>query len=268
MSKTQTTQTNEKNSVSVSVSGFKQPIVFTNIQNMKAPYTPQNVAVICYDILMGYPDISKVRMNQFTLKIDCISGSKVMDCNKGQDNTVEAAAWVSVDYDYSKTMSELKKGIMDSATLSVNFDGSLKSMVNFGHELVHVAQYASKRLRQPLVVRNKKLVVKTAFTVNGKVMQKAERENIPYYDRAWEWEAYGSQHDIACSIYQKLTGEIPMDLIAQNVEKSVFMNNMEILQQKLASSKIIGWESFPIKIVHAYGDAKVTGSKRDMDWGC
>ena len=261
MSKTQTTQTNEKNSVSVSVSGFKQPIVFTNIQNMKAPYTPENVAVICYDILMGYSDISKVRLNQFTLKIDCISESKVM-------NSINAAAWVTPEYDFDKTISELKKGIIDSVSMSVNFDGSLKSMINFGHELVHVAQYASKRLRQPISWKNGKLIVKYAFTVGGKVMQKAEGKNIPYYDRAWEWEAYGSQHSIACSIYQKLTGEIPMDLIAQNVEKSVFMKNMETLQQKLSLSNIIGWKNFPIKIVHAYGDAKVTGSKMDMDWGC
>ena len=224
---------------------------------MKAPYTPENVAVVCYDILMGYSDISKVRMNQFTLKIDCIS----------QPNG-NAAAWVTAEYDWNKSISELKKGIIDSVTMSVQFDGSLKSMINLGHELVHVAQYVSKRLRQPISWKNEKLIAKTAFTVNGKVMQKAERTSIPYYDRAWEWEAYGSQHNIACSIYQKLTGQIPMDLIAQGVEKSVFMNNMEILQEKLALSKIIGWESFPIKIVHAYGDAKVTGSKRDMDWGC
>ena len=79
--------------MSVSVSGFKQPIVFDNIQNMKAPYTPENVAVICYDILSGYSDISKVRLNQFTLKIDCVSESQTLD-------GLDAAAWVTAAIDF------------------------------------------------------------------------------------------------------------------------------------------------------------------------
>tara|TARA_R110002096_G_scaffold264059_3_gene457583 strand:+ start:17952 stop:18680 length:729 start_codon:yes stop_codon:yes gene_type:complete len=242
----------------VSVSGFKQPIVFDNIQNMKAPYTPENVAVICYDILSGYSDISKVRLNQFTLKIDCVSESQTLD-------GLDAAAWVTAAIDFEKSVSELRTGNIDAVTMSVKFNGTILSMIHLGHELVHVAQYASKRLRQPITF-GKNVSVKSAFSVGGKLIQKANRNSIPYYDRAWEWEAYGSQQRFAESIYTTLTGEIALELIHK--EPSNFMDAMQTLQQRLSLAHITGFSNFPIQIKNAYGDAKVTGGKRDFDWGC
>ena len=54
----------------VKVEGFKQSITFENTQNIKSPYTPENIAEITYEIVSGFPDVSKRLLNQFKIHVN------------------------------------------------------------------------------------------------------------------------------------------------------------------------------------------------------
>tara|TARA_R110002167_G_scaffold118513_2_gene295146 strand:+ start:602 stop:1285 length:684 start_codon:yes stop_codon:yes gene_type:complete len=224
------------------------PITFLNVQNMKAPYTPENVAEITYDIVSGFNGVSKVRLNKFNITINCWDAP--------QDN---ALASVTTD-----RWDDYKTGVLQSVIMGVVFDGKINSMVEFGHELVHVAQFASKRLRKPVTFKNNECVIKSAFAIDGKVVQKGITNDIGYADRMWEWEAWGLQSDIACAIYGTLIGGVPFDIISR--EEGQFEFQMAKLNQSLLSVPYIGWESFPVKVQFAFGDAKRTDSKTALEW--
>lgn len=238
--KATTTRTSET-TVSVSVEGFKQPITFENIQNIKSPYTPENIAEITYEILMGYPDISKRMLNQFTIHVNCWSEKK-------GDNNAEVRP---IGY------SNWDKGFVDAVELGVPFDGTMKSIVYFAHELVHVAQFASRRLRMMprLHSSGDYVVFNTAFSVAGKVIQKGK--DIPYLEQVCEWEAFGMQGTLANAIMGMLGGDV-MQMIRFTSKSDGWETFCEKIRNNLMTLEHYGWEYFDYEIQSAYGEAKQT----------
>jgi len=243
----------EKNSVIVAVKGFNLPITIKNVQNIKAPYTPENIAEITYEMVFGFADVSKVRLNNFNITINCWAPS---------DRTDTALAEVR-----PVGFEDFNKGIVDHVQLSAVFDGTIGSMIHFGHELVHVAQYASKRLRTIVKLNSKdEVVVKSAFAFNGKVVQKGTDAEIYYGDRMWEWEAFAMQENIASGIYRSLVGGVCMELINYTGTHPSFTSHCKKMREALFFVEYDGWESFPVQIQCAYGEAKITASKAPVQF--
>jgi hypothetical protein len=238
----------DENSVIVAVKGFNMPITIKNVQNIKAPYTPENIAEITYENVFGFSDVSKVRLNKFKITIDCWTPSDRTDIALAEVRPVE--------------FDDFSKGIVGHVQLSAVFDGTLGSMIHFGHELVHVAQYASKRLRTIVKMNSKdEIVVKSAFSHNGKVVQKGTDAEIYYGDRMWEWEAFAMQENIASGIYRSLVGGVCMELIDYKGPHASFATHCKKMRESLFFVEYDGWESFPVQIQCAYGEAKITASK-------
>jgi hypothetical protein len=244
--KATTTRTSET-TVSVSVEGFKQPITFENIQNIKSPYTPEKIAVITYEIVSGFPDISKRLLNQFKIHVNCWSQAK-----GSMNASVSPKAWADNNY---------SRGFIDKVELGVQFNGTLRSVVSFAHELVHVAQFASRRLRLIALRKKGDWVMKKAFAVNGKIIQKGILDKIPYAERAWEWEAFGMEGTLAGAIMRMLGG-CSIEMLEYTTNgRPAWKGWSEFCYEArnhLMTLEHYGWEHFDYEIHSAYGEAKQT----------
>ena len=236
----------------VRVEGFKQSITFENTQNIKSPYTPENIAEITYEIVSGFPDVSKRLLNQFKIHVNCWSESDADD-------------WMAASVK-SKGWSDVQKGFINEVELGVQFDGTLKSIVNFAHELVHIAQFASRRLRTlPYQDAKGEWRMKNAFAVAGKVIQKADRNNLPYEERVWEWEAYGMQGVLANAIMRMLGGD-SIEMIQYTSKTNAWLDFCYNARNNLTVIEHCGWEHFGYEVKSAYGEAKKTkGMKKLSD---
>ncbi len=238
MSKTQDTQTSWE---SVLVDGYKMPILFYNPENISEPMTTQNIAESVFQTLTT-EGVSKRALNSFRIAIQCLSD----EANANLEEIGTAAFVRPLDFD--------DRGYALGVSIHVHFDGSMKSIISLAHELVHVAQYASKRLK---TITNKKGQRISSYKLQESgVIQRGARNDIAYFDRVWEWEAYAKQTYIAKNIYTTITGYDSMNLNIEN--KTTTILNKKFMCLRVAN-EFDDWKdmSSVFQVVGAVGDAKV-----------
>lgn len=234
MSKTQETQTSWE---SVLVDGYKMPIIFYNPENMSAPYTTKNVAENVFQTLTT-EGVSKVALNKFRISIVCASESEYDGWGAGRNAFVQEEECDA-------------NGFATAVSVHVYFDGSVKSVVSLAHELVHVAQFASKRLKTVWNFNKAEWVY--SFKLSGtNQIQKGAQSAIAYNERVWEWEAFAKQTYIASDIYTAMTGYG----LSGHESKNSFNASKRITCLKYAA-EYRDWNDLPLKIVCAVGDARV-----------
>jgi len=233
MSKTQETQTSWE---SVLVDGYKMPIIFYNPENMSAPYTTKNVAESVFQTLTT-EGVSKIALNKFRISIVCASKTTYDEWGVGKE------AFVQLDDTDANDFAT-------AVSVHVYFDGSVKSIVALAHELVHVAQYASRRLKCVWNFNKADWVYSFKLSETNQI-QKGTHSAIAYNERVWEWEAFAKQTYIASDIYTAITGYGLSGHESRNSSNA----SRRITSLRIAAEW--GWNDLPLKIVCAVGDARV-----------